>query len=153
MSIELETARQQLAAGDLKKALRTLWLVEAKARADFDEARGLVEVAKKLSESSDGKVRKDAELLLGYGNEYVAKLHGEAEAFREAVVRIRNLTYLGGHGYPLEVRKPYDVAFTTDGLRVVQARHNVIVDAPYAEIEDVEITGNVKRTGGGFVGG
>src|SRR5437763_11411552 len=63
MSIELETARQQLAAGDLKKALRTLWLVEAKARADFDEARGLVEVAKKLSESSDGKVRKDAELL------------------------------------------------------------------------------------------
>jgi putative oligomerization/nucleic acid binding protein len=153
MSLELETARQQLADGEERKAAKTLWLVEAKARADFTEAQGLVEVATRLSESSDGRVRKDAELLLGYGNDYVAKLHGEAEAFRDAIVRIRSLTYLGGHGYPLEVRKNYDVAFTTAGLRVVQARHNVVVDAAYEEVEDVEITGSVERIGGGFVGG
>jgi hypothetical protein len=153
VSDELEKARQQLSKGNRKKAVETLWRVEAKARGDFAEAQGLVEVAKQLSAASESRVRKDAELLLAYGEEYIAKLSGQAEAFGDAIVPIQTFTFVGGHGYPLEVRKPYQLVFTADSLRIVELRRLVVAEEPLADVDEVSITGSARRTSGGFFGG
>jgi hypothetical protein len=153
MSVELERARQQLAVGDSKKAVATLWLVEAKARVDFREAQGLVEIATQLHGSSEGRIRKDAELLLRYGEEYMASLAGQDEAFEGALVVIRPLTFLGGFGYPLEVRRQYDLVFTAEGFRVVERQRKVVVEGLLREVDDLDISGSVKEFEGRFVGG
>ena len=66
MSVELEKARQQAAGGDDKGAVKSLWAVEALARSDPDEARGLIEVATAIRERASGRIQRDCELLLGH---------------------------------------------------------------------------------------
>lgn len=64
MSDALQAARQRVAAGDEKKAVRALESVEVLARYDIDEARGLYEVASDLSsEGHSRRVRRECAFL------------------------------------------------------------------------------------------
>ena len=65
MSGELEKARQQVARGQYKQAVRNLWAAEARARTDPDEARGLVEIAAAITRApSSERIKRDCALLI-----------------------------------------------------------------------------------------
>jgi hypothetical protein len=154
MSQELDAARRCVTDGRYKKAISALWFVEGKARSDIHEARGLLEVASGISQSSEGRVRKDAELLVGYARTALERLEQEEAVYGDAVAMARGCHYLGGHGYPLQERNLYDVVFSEDGLRVVQHRRDAVVVVAYSEIASVDVSGAGEKTrGGGFMGG
>lgn len=90
MSKELEKAKQQVLAGQYKKAVRTLWAVEFNAREDMGEATGLLELATALISKTEGGLRTDCEKLVGYAEKYIMGESSETKTF------LGNARYLGG---------------------------------------------------------
>ena len=91
MSNELEKARQQIDAGQYKKAESTLWGVECRARDDLLEARGLLEAASTVRDHAHGRVRDDASELIRLAQQHIKR----AEESRGRV-ELGVATYLGG---------------------------------------------------------
>jgi hypothetical protein len=58
MSKDLDTARSLVNAGEHKKAVQKLWVVEANARTELAEADTLLELATRLCELDDGEGAK-----------------------------------------------------------------------------------------------
>ena len=108
MSAELDKARRQIADGDRKGAIKTLWLVEAKARSEVGEAWGLVEAAKRLIGAPETKVQKEAQLLLEHGQAHVARLASSRAAPAQAV-------------RPTDIDQPADVTPLSLGIVLVGA--------------------------------
>ena len=91
MSKELELAREQLAAGQFKKAANALWDVERWARSDLAEARGLLEVASALRDKTNGRIKGECEQLIGDAQKYI-----EREMKSTPRVSLGMTRYLGG---------------------------------------------------------
>jgi hypothetical protein len=91
VSKELETAREQAAAGQYKKAVESLWDVERGARTDPAEASGLLEVASGLREKTTGGLREQCVELIDDAQQYIERA--------DAVPRVSLGTagYLGGY--------------------------------------------------------
>lgn len=73
MSVELERARQQFAAGRFKRAVSSLWEAEVHARADLVEARALLELALQLREMTCGATRRDCDELIADAQRYIER--------------------------------------------------------------------------------
>lgn len=83
---------------------------------------------------------------------------GEAlELDVRSLVSLREVAYLGGYapGAALTAGQRYDVRFFEDRLAVFAChRAQALAEAPYSQVEDVEIGGpGLVKNGGGFSGG
>jgi hypothetical protein len=78
MSQDLENARQLITAGSYRRAVTMLWRVEANARTDFDEARGLLELATACRFQTDGRLNRRCELLIRYATNAIERLSRES---------------------------------------------------------------------------
>ena len=110
MSNELEKARQQLEAGQYKKALNTLWEAERWARDDIFEARGLLQAASVVRDQSKGRVQEEATDLIALAEKYIKR----AEESRGRV-ELGTAKYLGGSD-DLGPASDGRLAFTTDAV-------------------------------------
>lgn len=108
MSAELDKARRQIAEENRKGAIKTLWLVEAKARSELGEAWGLVDAAKRLIAAPETKVQKEAQLLLEHGQSHVARL-SQSRPTQSHAVR------------PTDTDRPADVTPLSFGIVLVGA--------------------------------
>ncbi|MGZ4398726.1 MAG: zinc ribbon domain-containing protein [Gaiellaceae bacterium] len=65
---KLSEAREALEVGGLKRSLRLAWWAgtEAARDEDEDELRAIIELADRIAETAEGKVREDAEMLRRY---------------------------------------------------------------------------------------
>jgi|SRR2546422_988017 len=79
MNAALPRARHYLAQGEYKKAADALWLVERDARSGLAEATELVDLARTLRDATSGGLNEQANDLLGYGQQHVARLTREVE--------------------------------------------------------------------------
>ena len=91
MSQELAKAREQLAAGQYKKAVSTLWDAERWARSDLTEARGLLEVATAIRDATSGRLKADCVLLIEDAEKCI-----ERETGASGRVLLGRARYLGG---------------------------------------------------------
>jgi hypothetical protein len=91
VSKELAKAREQLDAGEYKKALRTLWEAERWARDDVTEARGLLEVASAIRDQTTGRTRDESLILIEDARKYI-----EREMNSTPRVSLGMTRYLGG---------------------------------------------------------
>ena len=91
MSQELTKAREQLAAGQYKKAVSTLWDAERWARSDLTEARGLLEVATAIRDVTSGRLKDDCALLIEDAEKYIERETGAGQTLLLGRAR-----YLGG---------------------------------------------------------
>lgn len=64
MAAALELAGVQLAQGQSKQALESLWLAEAQTRGDLDQTRELLEVPSSLREKVDGRLGRECDELV-----------------------------------------------------------------------------------------
>lgn len=154
MSEELEKAREQIATGQYKKAVNSLWEVEVLARADLAEARGLLQTAGDLRDKTSGGIRGDCEELIEDAERYISREMAMPLSVlaADAVAVVRGCRVLGGHGLPPEVGQSWNLIFKEAELLVV--RDEVIAQVPYADIMAIEIGGpGAQRHGGGFFGG
>jgi hypothetical protein len=79
MSAALPRARHQLAQGEYKKAADALWQVERDARSDLADANELVDLARTLRDATSGRLKEQANNLLGYGQQHVNRLSRQVE--------------------------------------------------------------------------
>jgi hypothetical protein len=156
MSKELETARQQAAEGNYKRAVGTLWVVEAKARFDLDEARGLLHLASSIRDATEGRVQKDCDLLIEYAQTAIDR--GERAAsdpiYGGAIAFVPRCRMLGGHGFSARVGEVWDLVFAEEALKLRNVGSGEVVEIDYPELTAIEIGGpGGTRSGGGFFGG
>ena len=157
MSVELEKARQQAAEGDYKRAVASLWAVEAKARANSDEARGLLEVATTIRERASGRIQRDCDLLIGHATgdlELATRLEGDPA--HDAIAVVRGCRILGGSGLDLEPNAEgrWDLIFRPEHVLLRQARPGgQLVTIAWEGLQlDIDGAGAIRK-GGRFFGG
>lgn len=73
MSKELDRAREQVGAGQYKRAVSTLWEAERWARADIAEARALLELASLVRDKVDGRTKSDCDELIEDAQKYIVR--------------------------------------------------------------------------------
>jgi hypothetical protein len=87
VSKELDKAGEQVAAGQYKKALKSLWDAERGARADVAEARGLLELASAIRDKTTGRMNAESIKLIEYAEKYIgqdlARLKAALDAFKQ----------------------------------------------------------------------
>jgi hypothetical protein len=151
MASDLDTARTLIDAGDHKKALKHLWVVEAQAREDVGSAQSLLELASRLQDATTGGARSESELLVGYAPNHIDRLTRQPDVRRDRV----SCTALGGFGWPLAPGLPYELDFDERGVSIYEpAGDAVTAHADYGELLAFELGGpGVQTTGGGFFGG
>jgi hypothetical protein len=152
----LETAKQQIAEGNHKKAVNTLWMAEAQSRTSSYDIDALIETAATLRAQTTGRVQRDCELLL-------QTLRGRAAALeqrdlatsyrRDALAVVQRCRVLGGHGLPPRVGEIWELVFTDDEIRLVDMALGETA-VPLSDVTAIEIGGpGAKKQGGGFIGG
>jgi hypothetical protein len=116
MASDLDTARTLIDAGDHKKALKHLWVVEAQAREDVGSAQSLLELASRLQDATTGGARSESELLVGYAQNHIDRLTRQPDVRRDRV----SCTALGGFGWPLAPGLPYELDFDERGVSIYE---------------------------------
>ena len=117
VSPELEKAQQQLASGDDKGALKTLWRVEARARTSATEAQGLLEVATELFRRSSGGTRRDCEVLVGYAQGYLVSADlASADPAHDALAAALRCAVLASSGLEIRTGERRDLIFRDEGV-------------------------------------
>jgi len=74
MSQDLDKARRLVADGAHKRAVKVLWRVEANARTDLTEARGLLDLASACREHTVRGVQRQCELLVARATAAIERL-------------------------------------------------------------------------------
>ena len=154
MSEQLEKARQQMGAGQYKRAVESLWNAEVLAREDLDEARGLLQAATELRDKTTGGIRADCDELIEDAEKYIIRETALPLSIHAAgaVAVIEGCRVLGGHGLPPQAGESWIVIFKDNELLFVRGEATAAV--PYSEIDALEIGGpGAQRHGGGFMGG
>ena len=158
MASELETARRQIANGQHKKAINTLWVAESYARADATAARALADLVSEAREQTTGRVRRQYDMLFQQVQATVASADMAARRLatspqRDAIAVVPRCRVLGGHGLPATTGELWELVFTPESLRLVDPVHNETL-VPYSDVTAVEIGGpGARKAGGGFIGG
>jgi Short C-terminal domain len=152
MSAALTKAKEQLAAGQAKKAVGTLWVAEAQTRGELDQTRALLEVARAAREQVGGGLRGECDELIERAEGAIRGL-SEQEQERGAVAALSQCKVLGGHGLPPRTGEQWDLAFYADELELRTRGSDPVVVA-YPDIVALEIGGpGATSSGGGFAGG
>jgi hypothetical protein len=154
MSKNLEKAQQCAAAGQYKKAVENLWLMENGAQADLNEARGLLELASLLRTKTDGRVRAECDELIETARRFIEQQTATPMSVitADALAVVYGCTVLGGHGLSVQTAASLTLVFRSDALVLVCGEP--VAEVPYAEIAALEIGGpGAQRRGGGFIGG
>ena len=162
MSAELERSRQLAAQGEYKKAVSTLWRVEAIARTDEAEAIALRELAATLSRQTNGRIHSDCMLLIDRAQESLDRMNAQKQAVlvnlerqagvAGAIAVVLGCKILGGHGYPVQIGQTCDLVFLEEEIRL--RRGETVTTIGLSEVMAIEIGGPGESTsGGGFIGG
>jgi len=77
---------------------------------------------------------------------------GAARPTQPVLAEVEECRVLGSHGVRLGVDEPCRLVVTSEGVRIDPA-HSAQVFISYERITAFEISGGVRRSGGGFVGG
>ncbi len=77
MSKQLDKAKEQIAAGQYKKAVSSLWEAETSARVDPGEAGELLEAASAIRDRTDGRIRAECETLIGDAKRFIEAARSE----------------------------------------------------------------------------
>jgi hypothetical protein len=155
VSQELDKARQQFADGKYRQAVRTLWVVESNARADPDQAQGLLDLASAIRKAADERrVTRDCDLLIGYARTALERLSRQADdPARDALAIVRHCRVLGGHGLAPRAGETWDLLLLDTELLLHSALGGRC-SIDYAAISALEVGGpGATRSGGGFFGG
>jgi hypothetical protein len=139
-------------AGEHKKAVQKLWVVEANARTDLAEATALLELATRLSQLTTGSARNHAQLLVGNAESHINRLTAPRPTLRRSRV---SCVALGGFGWDITVGRPYELDFDERAVTIHEpTTGETTTTVGYTELLAVEIGGPGARTsGGGFAGG
>ena len=150
MSQELEKAKTQIAAGQYKKAVSTLWEAERWAQGDLTEARGLLEVATALRDKTDGRLKGDCDYFIKWAEKCIEKESAKPLSVlaADAIAVVVGCNVLGGHGLPPQVEQSWNLIFSAGKLHLV--RGAVIAEVPYSDIVALDIGGPGAQRGGGF---
>lgn len=138
MSADLERARGDAAAGNYKRAVRRLWLVQADARTDGAVARGMLELAQSLTVHTDGKIRQECDTLRAYAESVLALQARDPTT--DALVWVPRCRFLAGAGLPATPKNGsvWDLIFRED--RVV-LRGEQLIEFRWEDIGALEING------------
>jgi hypothetical protein len=132
---DLDNARQLVKAGKDKKALEVLWTVEAPARTDKQVAEALLQLASEIRDRSGGRVRSDAESLVGHANDHLAK----PDAPPPDLFALRPCSAVSCD-LPVDAAAIQELAFTNTGIALRGAQNGPeLGSVPYPEITDLEI--------------
>jgi hypothetical protein len=134
VSADLDKARDLIAGGKDKKALAALWRAEAFARTNEDEAQGLLELASAIRDRSVGRIRGDAELLVGYASGYLA----HPAVSKLAVIADCRVVSCEGLGFSPD--QALELVFTTEAAFVRSGKGDAeeLARLEYAEITRIE---------------
>lgn len=147
---ELDKARGLFEAGEYKKAVKALWIVEAKARTNLDAAEALLTLAGQLRDVASGQAQVQAEILVRHAQSYI-------DCGVAAQPRKRGIpcVALGGFGWDLKDGHPYELDFNESVVTIQEPATGVTaVTVAYDRLLAFEIGGpGVQSTGGGFMGG
>lgn len=136
LSVELEKAKQLAETGKYKKALGTLWAVEAKARMNFAEAQGLVDVATSIRDHLSGRALTECQQLLSLGSAAVTQLASDPRT--GALVVIANCRCVGGSGHDIEPGEAkVDMIFHQEEVRLAQLDR--LARIPYASVTSLQV--------------
>ena len=158
MSELLDTAIRQIAAGQHKEALKTLWTVEGQSLRNAEDTRALIEVASSLCEGTRGRVQKEAKTLIRSGEANLRRLTNidqqrGPQPHPGAVAFVPHCRVLGGHGLA-RANEIVELSFTERSLWLRHVVDNTEFEIPYDDVAAIEIGGpGARQRGGGFVGG
>ena len=144
MSKALDDARRQAAEDNPRKALKRLWHVEAGARNNLAEARGLLEISERIATGLSGRQLEEAEQLAAYAAAAIKRL--EVDPAATALIWVPRARFLDGTGlgFDPEQNSRWDLIFGRDQvvLRGPQRR-----DFDWSELVTigVEGAGQVKK--------
>ena len=154
MSVELEKAKAQIAAGQYKQAVSMLWEAERWAQGDLTEAHRLLAVAAELRDKADGRLKGDCDYFIKWAEKCIEKESAKplVALAASAIAVVGGCTVLGGHGLPPQAGQSWNLIFSQGRLHLV--RGLVIADVAYADVVALEIGGpGAQRRGGGFFAG
>jgi uncharacterized membrane protein YccC len=114
MSEDLDQARRLVNAGQHKKAIETLWVVETNARSDLGEARALLQLADELRDLETGAVQRDAETLARYARSHIGRLSNTSLVSPNRV----SCQALGGFGWPLTPGQRYELGYDANAVSI-----------------------------------
>ncbi|HLY51029.1 MAG TPA: hypothetical protein VKR21_17695 [Solirubrobacteraceae bacterium] len=137
MSVDLDRARALVQAGKHKKALRALWVVEARARTDYAEAEGLAELATAIRAHVTGGALSDCNELLAIAEADVRRLASDPRT--GALVVVPECRCLGGFGVGIEPSESarVDLIFHQDDVRITQSGR--LATMRYADLASLEV--------------
>jgi hypothetical protein len=139
MSNELEQAKELVAAGNDKKALKHLWTVEATARSSKKEAEALLELVVGIHARSGGRVQRDAEALLELARTHVTRFSVDPTA--DALVRVPRCRVLASTGFTAQRDEIWALVFTEEAmfLRSLDRSVNALERIEYAALTEIAV--------------
>ena len=136
---ELERAREQFEAGNDRKALKRLWIVESTARSSREQAQRLFDLASAIRARSSGKVQREAESLVDYAQSYLARFARDPTA--ELIAQVPRCRVLASTAFKPRPDEIWALVFTKEAtfLRSLDRSENVLERLEYAELTEIAV--------------
>ena len=110
MSQQLDRAGQHFEAGKDRKALESLWIVEAQARTAEAEAQGLLQLASAIRDRNRGRVGKEASELVEVAQRHLERLADPST--RGVMLRVPFCRVVASEGFDAQPGEVRDLVFT-----------------------------------------
>jgi len=167
MPDRIEEAREFLARGDAKQALKGLGRAyyDVQKTRDFGGVRRGVLLAQELAKAKDPRIRRKADEYLrwfGLLEESYSSMTPLQSAYERLAIQdddpdlrvVRGCTVLGGYGFALAAGTGCVLVTFRGGIAVVPLYGSDLLTIDYDDVATFEIVGPGRvKSGGGFVGG
>ncbi len=112
VSQQLDRARRHFEAGKDRKAVESLWMVEAQARTGEAEAHGLLELASAIRDRNRGRVGKEALELVELAQRHLERIADPATS--GVMLRVPFCGVVASEGFEPQPGQVWDLVFTQE---------------------------------------